>query len=650
MAEFRHLFQPIRIGTLELKNRIVMCPMGTCFATEEGMATEQMANYYAERAKGGTGLIIVEQVVVQPRGKWSLHAGGMWDDKFIPGWKMVVDAVHAHDGKIAIELGHLGASTSSQLTGYPTWSPSPLPDYLTRETPHEMTRDDIRQFIDDYVAAVRRSVKAGFDAIEIHATHGYLMASFLSGRTNRRTDEYGGTLEGRLRLLQEIIREVRKEAGPRYPLLMRIASVEPNGGRLLEETKVVAKALVEEGLDAIDVSAGAYFDFEWEVPPYLFSHGFNISATEAIKNSVNVPVIVAMRITEPRMAEQILAEDRADMIGLGRGLIADPDWPNKVAEGKLDQVRRCIGCVRCIEELTLGWVESLHAEAAGQLRCTVNPFVGREGQVKTSKASKRKKVLMIGGGPAGLYATAIAASRGHDVTLWEKEQMLGGQVRIAAMPPLKYEMGSIITWLANEARLSGGKLETGKEATVDNILAFKPDVVIIATGATALVPDIPGIDRPNVVSAHDLLIGKAAVGEKVLVAGGGLIGCETAHFLTTYDKDVTIVEMLDGIGKDLPMLVRPMLLRILKAHNVKMYTSAKIREILADGVVVERDGKQEALRGYDNVVIAMGARSENQLYEKIRGKVAEVYCIGDATKPRKVLEALNDGLDVGLKI
>jgi len=643
MPEFKHLFQPIRIGTLELKNRIVMCPMGTNFATDKSMPTEQMANYHAERARGGVGFIITENTSVQKIGRWSPRAAGIWDDKFIPGWRLVVDAVHAHNAKIALQLGHQGKSTSSAIIGTKPISPSPLPDYLFQEVPHEMSRDEIHQFMEDIVAAAKRAVKAGFDAVMIHGTHGYLLASFMSGRTNRRTDEYGGTLEGRLRLPREIIRAIREAVGPDYPVLMRIASLEPKGGRLLEETKVVTRALVDEGLDAVDFSAGSFYELEWEVPPYLFSPGCHLANMEAIRRSIGVPVIVSGRITEPRLAEQVLAEGRADLIGIGRALIADPDWPNKAAAGQLDEIRRCTGCVRCIDELSL-------AVGGGGLRCNVNPYVGREGQIQISEASQKKKVLVVGGGPAGLFATAIAAFRGHDVTLWEKENMLGGQVRIAAMPPMKHETASIIPWTQNEAQKNGGKLELGKEATVDSILAFKPDTVVVATGASALMPDIPGIESPNVVSAPDLLIGKATVGNRVLIVGGGMVGCETAHFLAEYDKDVTIVEMLDYIGQDLASIVRPVMLRILSELKVEMITSATVQGILEDGVLLDRDGKQEALRGYDNVVIAMGAKSENELYRKIKDEVAEVYCIGDAKEPKKILEALSDALEVGLKV
>jgi 2,4-dienoyl-CoA reductase-like NADH-dependent reductase (Old Yellow Enzyme family) len=349
--------------------------MGTNFSEEVGMPTERMAAYYGERAKGGIGLIIVENATVQPWGLWSPKMPGLWDDKFIPGWKRVVDTVHSHNGKVALQVGHLGRSTSSKAyEGARPVAPSPIPCHLIQEVPHELSRDEVYQFIDDFVAAVKRAVKAGFDAVEIHATHGYLIASFMSGKTNKRTDEFGGTLRGRLKLPIEIIRRVRKEVGPDYPILMRIGSDEPKGGRTVEETKVIARILAGEGIDAFDISRGTMTDFEWEVPPYFMPPAFNMMNVESIKRSVKVPVIACGLIHEPDMAEQIIAEGRADMIGLGRALIADPHWGNKVKEGRSHEIHACIACNRCIDELFLS--EDL------RVKCTVNPLVGKEGEFK----------------------------------------------------------------------------------------------------------------------------------------------------------------------------------------------------------------------------------------------------------------------------
>jgi 2,4-dienoyl-CoA reductase-like NADH-dependent reductase (Old Yellow Enzyme family)/thioredoxin reductase len=615
--------------------------MGTNLADESGMPTDRMVAYYAERAKGGTGLVIVEQTVVQPSGKWSKLAAGLWDDRFIGGWKKVTDAIHAHGGKIAIQIGHLGRSTNLENTGgLQPVAPSPVPCHLSQVVPHELFKEEVYQFIEDYLLAVKRAIKAGFDAIEIHGTHGYLIASFMSGKTNKRTDEFGGTLRGRLRLPTEIIGRIRKEVGKDYPLLMRIGSVEPKGGRLLEETKVIARMLCEEGLDALDVSAGTFSDIEWEVPPYFFPPGFNMMNIEAIKRSVDIPVIASGLIHDPDMAEQIIKEGRCDLVGIGRASIADPHWANKAKEGRVEEIHDCIACTRCIDSLFGG----------GSLKCTVNPFVGREKEAEVSPAPKRKKVMVIGGGPSGLEVAFMAAARGHEVTLFEKEGVLGGQVRTAAIPPDKYRIASVIRWLKTEAKKSGAKMRMGEEVTVEKVRAFRPDVVVVATGSRPLVPNWPGISNKRVIYADDVLLGKVATGQKVLIIGGGSVGCETAHFLAEYGKAITVIEMLEEVGQDLGFIPRPLLLEKLRAWGVEIRTSAKVTEVTEDGMVVEVEGKRERVSGFDSIVLALGYVAEDGLYDRVKAEVTEAYLVGDAHSPQKVMEALTEALEIGVKI
>ena len=643
MSNFDHLFQPIKIGALELPNRIVMSPMGTNFSEEIGMPTERMAAYYGERAKGGTGLIIVEGATVQLCGMFSPKLGGLWDDKFISGWKKVVDAIHSRNAKAALQVAHLGRSTSSEATGgLQPVAPSPVPCHMFQEIPHELSTDEVYQFIDDFVAAVKRATKAGFDAIEIHGTHGYLIASFMSGKTNKRTDEFGGTLQGRLKLPIEIIRRVRKEVGPDYPILMRIGSDEPKGGRTVEETKVIAKILANEGIDALNVSRGTMTDFEWEVPPYFMPPAFNMMNIEAIKRSVEIPVIACGLIHEPEMAEQIIAEGRADMVGIGRALIADPHWANKVKEGRSDEIHTCTACTRCIDELFLS--------EDRLLKCTVNPLVGKEWEWKTAAAGKKKKVMVVGGGPAGLQAASSLAERGHEVILYEREGMLGGQVRSGAIPPDKYRIASVIRWAETEARKHGVRIETGKEVTPETVQQIKPDAVILATGAHPQKIDVPGIENSTIILANDVLLGKGVVGKKVLIIGGGTVGCETAHFLAEYGKSITIVEMLDEIGTDLGFIPRPIMLEKLTGLNVEMITSARVVEILPDGVLVERNGQKERLSGFETIVMAVGSTPDNQLYGPVKEMIPEVYLVGDANKPGKILEALTDAIEVAQRI
>jgi len=637
---YKKMFEPQRIGKLDLRNRIVMGPMGTGYADDKHAPTQILADYYEERAKGGVGLIICEHTISQPVGYWGPHAGEIFSDESVAGWKNVVDAVHKHGAKIAIEIGHMGRSTNKSNTGGLTpIAPSAVPCHINQSLVHEVTIEEIEQFKRDYLYCVNNAYLAGFDAVELHFTNGYFLAQWLSGRTNKRTDIYGGNIDGRLRLPLEIIRLIKKEIGPDFPLIARLASREVNGGRDIEETKIIAKAFEDAGVDILDINSGSFSDFDYEFPPYFKPQGFNLKDIEEIKKSVKIPVIAGGRIIEPRMAEQILLEGRADLVEINRCHITDPYWVKKAASGESDGIRRCIGCTRCIDEIL-----------PDKLVCSVNPFVGKEKAWSIKPTEKLKNILIVGGGPAGLQAAVVAAKRGHSVTLVEKTNQLGGLVKVASIPPMKWETSGLISSLTYEAKQVGVNIILGETVDVEFIEKTKPDEIIIATGSQPVVPNIPGIENENIINSVDLLSGQKWVGNKVAIIGGGMIGCEIADLLIEYNKDISIFEMTNQIGVDIWTAVKINIMKRLKAGHVKKNTSSKVLKF-EDGVITyEKDGEVLTSEKFDTIVLAVGMKSENKLSKILDSKNIKNIVIGDAINPARLQEVLASAVESTINI
>lgn len=641
--QFRSMFSPIQIGNVQIKNRFAVPPMGNNFANTDGTLSERSKAYYGARAKGGFGLITIESTVVYEKAKGGPRKPCLFDDSTVESFRMVADECHKYGAKVSIQLQHAGPEGNSKLTGYPLQAASPIPAALGREVPEAISREELYHLIECYGDAAARAQKAGIDMVEVHCAHGYLVSTFISARTNNRLDEFGGCFENRMRLPRLIIENIRKKTGDKFPIICRInGSDEVDGGLSVQDAAAVASYLEEAcGVDAIHVTRSVHLHDEFMWAPGLIHGGFNAPFFTEIKKAVTIPVIAVGRFTEPQYAELAVREDRADIIAFGRQSLADPELPNKTAEGRLEELSPCIGCL-------LGCVPNMFK---GQpIRCLVNPMVGRETEVKP--AEKKKKVVVVGGGPGGLYAAYIAALRGHDVTLYEKSGELGGNFRIAAFPPGKGDLtGAIRNWIVL-CEKNGVKVQTNTEVTPEFLKECKADAVILATGSTPLILPIKGLSESGYITAQDMLEGKASIGKRALVVGGGMVGCEAAEFLAERGHEVAIVEMKNEIGADVVPETKPYLFANFEAHHVDLRPGAKVSEFFTDGVSYTlADGTEGEARGYDNVILAMGSRAYNPLEETIKEFVPEVYTIGEAAKaPGNACIATGEAFDVAVQL
>ena len=637
----KNLFSPMKIGKLEIANRLVVSAMVTLYCNNDGTATEQYIAYHEAKAKGGWGLIITEDYAIDPTGRGFPRLAGLWEDAQIESHAELTRRVHQYHSKIFAQIYHAGRQTNPLVIGRQPLAPSPIPCPINRTIPHEMTIDEIHEMVEKFGDCALRTKKAGFDGIEIHGAHGYLIAQFLSSYSNKRTDRYGGNLPNRVRFALEVIANIREKVGRDFPIGFKISADEfVPGGRTIEETKAIAVLLQEAGIDVILVSAGVYGSNAAITPSASTPQGWIVDFAEEVKKVVTIPVMTVGRITEPLVAETIIACKKADFVAMGRASLADPELPTKAAAGDFDDIVRCIGCMQgCIG--LLGRYQPI--------KCSLNPTLGREYELSAETKVVNKKVIVAGGGPAGMEAAITAAKAGHRVQLFEKAGRLGGQFYLAAIPPDKGEFSSFVTWQINQLKKLGVEVHLNTEVTAELIDAEQPDAVILSTGSVPIVPQIKGIEKSHVVTANAVLNGEKEIGRTAVIIGGGMVGAETAYHLASLGKTVTIVEQLAEIAQDVEAIPKEVLLKGLEKEKVKIYVNTTVKEVLYNGILVSRDGREEIIPA-NTVIMAVGSIPENKLTHQLEGKPYQIMTIGDALQVRRVLEAVDEGFNAGRKI
>lgn len=665
MPQLKKLFEPGSIGSMKLKNRMVMAGGGTGNHGIDGEIKDHLIDYYAERAKGGVGFIITQSSIIM---REALVPGrpSTYDDKFIPKLRALSQAVHQHGARVAFQIVHHGKLLTQHRRSAPNpdeirpLAPSAIPRLRViteaaaaadaepvmwvrdNDPPEEATHEDIKRIIKAFAEAARRIKEAEFDAVEIHGAHGYLISQFLSPLDNHRTDEYGGSTEKRARFACEVIEAIRQRVGADFPIIFRFSGSDfLPGGITIEESVKQAPLFVEAGADALHVSASQQASIHWQYPSYLFPRGVLVPLAAAIKKAVSVPVIAVGKLGDPRFAETVLKQKKADFIAMARPLMADPDLPNKAREGRFDDINYCVNCLNCFNfrphiNYLLHW----------GIPCTVNPAKLREKEFTITPAPIPKKVMVIGGGLAGMEAARILAARGHQVALYEKEDRLGGQWHIACQQKQKREdYPRLLEYLKRNLQNAPVTIKLNTPVTEKVVKQEQPDVVILATGAKPRPLDIAGSEGDHVIQAVDLIRGNAATGKRVIVIGGRHVGMEVADELADSGKAVTLATR-SALGRDVEKNLYLGLRDRLIQKGVQLFQQSPVVEIVQGGAYIAFNEDLVFIPA-DTIVLAVGMQSEKRLLEPIRKFVSEVHAIGDCVEPRDAMSAIHEGAEIG---
>ena len=643
---FENVFSPIKIRGMEMKNRVIFPAMGTKMVGEDKMVTDQLINYHVARAIGGNGLNFTEVCSVYDKASPKTFLA-ISDDKFIPGLKKLTDAIHKAGAMAGVQLW-LGGS--AVLFGDPTAmvvTPSDLKlqeNYVIKAATKEIIDECIQAFGD----AARRAVEAGFDALEFHAGHNYTPHSFLSKAFNKRTDEYGGSLENRARFLLECIRSIRANIPEDMPLFMRIDAHDDylEDGLTIEDTIQFCKWAKEAGVDALDVSRGNFSSaaIKYEVPPVDLPRGFNVDNAARIRKETGRLTVAVGRINDPEQADEIIRDGKADMVVIGRAQLADPEFCNKSMNGKVEDIIRCVGCNQ-------GCYDGFASPEVPFITCLRNPALGREAEFTLEKTNNPKKVLIVGGGVAGLQAAMELKDRGHNPILCEASETLGGQFVLAGAAPRKGEMKDAAIAMGEMAKRKEVDVRLSTPVTPEVIKDINPDEIIIAAGAEPMKLNVPGANLEHVTNSHDILAGNSMATGEVVVIGGGLVGLEVAEYLSGTVNKITVVEMLNEVAKDLGQLRKVCVMENLYHESIKTITEAKCIEIKDKSIVIDRNGDIEEVP-CDSVVVAIGARSRDfsNLTDYCKENNIPYHIIGDAVRARRALNCIEEAVKVAREI